>query len=509
MQRDIIWQVGQRFVAGFEGTTVPEELKKLIRENKVGNFILFRRNVQSREQLSALCAELQALALEATGLPALIAIDQEGGTVTRLPNDCAIVPTAMALAATGKPENAYDAGVITGRELMAMGVNFNFAPVMDVNSNPANPVIGARSYGDDPHLVAAFGSSMIRGLQHSGVLSCAKHFPGHGDTAVDSHLGLPQVDKTLDELEACELIPFRAAVDAGVSSIMTTHILFPNIEKENIPATMSETIIQGVLREKLGYDGLVVSDCMMMDAIAKFYGTVEGSVTACNAGVDLICICHDPALTARACEALVEQHDPERMDAAIRRIVAAKEALLAQAAPELSVVGCAEHRAVNERQRRESITHVGAPLPALGEKPFFVGCFPFVASLVITPVERDVCFPDWMQEQFGGTSLVTDIDPRPAEIAQAVEAAKDASCIVLCTFNGHMKPGQLVLLRELAALGKPMIACAMRDPYDLMHLPKGVSGLISYEYSIDTLRVLRDVFAGELVPQGKISVKLK
>lgn len=508
MTRDIIWQAGQRFVAGFEGTKVPDDIKKLVREHKVGNVILFRRNVESRQQLKRLCADLQELIRQETGLPALIAIDQEGGTMSRLPEDCAVAAAAMALSAAGEPEYARQAGEITGRELAAMGVNFNLAPVMDVNSNPANPVIGARSYGDVPETVAAYGVEMIRGLQSAGVMSCAKHFPGHGDTAVDSHLDLPCVDKTLAELEKCELIPFQAAVEAGVSAIMTTHILFPQIEKQRLPATMSRTIMQEVLRKRLGYKGLIISDCMMMDAIARFYGTVEGSVTACNAGVDLICICHDPELTGRACQALVEQGDPAMMEAAVQRIVAAKEALMQAQETGLDCVGSAAHRRVNEQHRRLSITPVGAPLPSLGEKPYFVGSHAFVASMAITPVERSVCFPTWMHKELGGSCRVTDIDPVEGEIAQAVAEAREASTIVLCTFNAHMKPGQQRLLRALAALNKPMIVCAMRDPYDLMNLPAHISGLVSYEYSMDTLRILREVLTGRFAPVGRLPVRL-
>lgn len=506
MIRDLAWKTGQRFIAGFEGTTVPQELRRLVKEHKAGNFILFKRNVENRVQLRSLCDELQKLAMEETGLPAFIAIDQEGGCVSRLPDDCAIVPTAMALAATGDPQNAYDAGAITAKELRALGVNFNLAPVMDVNSNPLNPVIGARSYSDDPAIVSAFGSAMIKGLEAGGVMSCAKHFPGHGDTAVDSHLGLPKVEKTMEELEACELIPFRAAMEAGVSAIMTTHILFPELEKEELPATMSKAIMQDVLRGRLGYDGLIVSDCMMMDAIAKYYGTVEGTLAACNAGVDMICICHDPALTGQACEEVLRSGDPAMTDAAAERIIAAKERLME--CGDLAMVGCEAHRQRNREMRAQSITHVGAELPELGEKPFFVGCFPFVPSLVASPIERSVCFPEWMHKQFGGSCMVTEVQPDAGQIAQACEAAKDAGCIVLCTFNAHMKQQQLALMRALAELGKPMVVCTMRDPYDLMELPKGVSGLLAYEYSIDALEALRPVLAGEKAAVGKLSVRL-
>lgn len=506
MNRDIVWKTGQRFMAGFEGTTVPENLRKLVKEHKVGNFILFKRNVENRQQLRALCDELQALAMAETGLPAFITIDQEGGCVSRLPQDCAVTPTAMALAATGDPQNAYDAGLITGRELNALGVNFNLAPVMDVNSNPLNPVIGARSYGDEPETVCRFGSAMTRGLQQGGVMSCAKHFPGHGDTAVDSHLGLPKVDKTLEELEACELIPFRAAIEAGVSSIMTTHILFPQIEKDNVPATMSKTIMQGVLRQRLGYQGLIISDCMMMQAIARFYGTVPGALAACNAGVDLICICHDPALTAQACDEVSAHGDPAMTDAAVERIIAAKEKLSAPG--DISVAGCEEHRRRNRDMRAASITRVGAPVPALGADPFFVGCPPFAASLVANPEECSDCFPLWMQKALGGSCMVTDMAPDAAQIAAACKAAEAASSIVLCTFNAHMKLEQLALMKALAGLGKPMTVCALRDPYDLTHLPDGACGLLAYEYSAETLEALKPVLAGEAEAAGKLSVKL-
>lgn len=198
--------------------------------------------------------------------------------VSRLGADAAVVPSAMCVSATGEPRNAYLAGLITGRELSALGVNFDLAPVMDVNSNPHNPVIGVRSYGDAPETVSRYGVEMIRGLTEGGVLSCAKHFPGHGDTALDSHLSLPRVDKTLEELESCELAPFRAAIEAGVPAVMTTHILFPELEPDGVPATMSRRIITGILKERMGFKGLVVSDCMMMQAIQTYYGTVNGIV---------------------------------------------------------------------------------------------------------------------------------------------------------------------------------------------------------------------------------------
>ena len=277
---DLREQIGQRLVTGFPGTELTEDFRRMVREYKISNVILFRENITDCAQLKQLCGEIQALVRRETGHGAFITADQEGGLVTRLPGDAVNVPGAMAIAATGDPENAYRAGLLTGRELRALGVNFDLAPSVDVNSNPENPVIGARSYGDTPQEVSRYANRMIRGLLDGGVLCSAKHFPGHGDTDTDSHLALPCVDKSMEELERTELLPFREAVRAGVPAVMTTHILFPQLEPEHLPATMSRRIMTGLLREQMGFDGLIVSDCMEMRAIKDHFGTVNGVVAA-------------------------------------------------------------------------------------------------------------------------------------------------------------------------------------------------------------------------------------
>lgn len=506
--------VGQRMLVGFPGTTIPDSLKEVVKKYKVGNFILFSENVVDRAQMQNLCAELQGLALEYTGKPALIAADQEGGIVNRLPKECAIAPTALAVSATQNPGNAYVAGKITGTELRALGVNFDLAPVLDINSNPHNPVIGARSYGDTPEKVCEYALPMIHGLNDAGVFSCAKHFPGHGDTAVDSHLGLPRVDKTLEELEACELIPFREAIRAGVSSIMTTHILFPQLDASGVPATMSRAIITGLLREKLGFDGLICTDCMMMQAIATFYGTVKGCVSACQAGVDLLCISHDPVLAGEVCEALYAALESGELNEnecckSVERIGKLKDQLPHMPVPAFELAGCdAFHQTINAI-RAAGVTHMGAPVPALGDHPYFTGCYPFQPTLASSPVNRSLCFAEWMQQKLGGTCLTTSIDPDDEEIAKSVAAAEGCSCIVLGTYNGHIKRGQMKLMAALASLGKPMVVAALRNPYDLADLPEGVCGLIGYEYNVHSLTNIAAVLTGTLVPTGKLDLKLQ
>lgn len=314
MEMTVKQMLGQKLFFGFYGTELSEEFKALIREYQIGNVILFLRNVESADQLRRLCVQIQEFIREVTGYPAFIVIDQEGGVVTRLPAAAVTVPGAMAVAATGDPDNARIGAEITVRQLRGLGANFNMAPVLDVNTNPANPVIGVRSFGDDPMNVARYGEAAVRAYQDTCIFCCGKHFPGHGDTSVDSHLGLPVIDKTVEELEQAELIPFRRCIEAGIPAIMSSHILFPKIEKDNIPGTMSRTIITDLLKKRLGFRGLVFSDCMEMAAIQKYYGTAQGTVAAFKAGVDLAGLSSTIGLMRDTAKAVNEAADRGELD---------------------------------------------------------------------------------------------------------------------------------------------------------------------------------------------------
>ncbi|MEG0493287.1 MAG: beta-N-acetylhexosaminidase [Clostridia bacterium] len=510
-------KIGQRLVVGFPAFKLTEEYRALVRDYKVANVILFAENIESAEQLRALCAEIQTLVQKETGHPAFITIDQEGGVVSRLSERfAAVVPSAMAIAATGDPHNAYLAGKITGTELAALGVNFDLAPDMDVNSNPQNPVIGVRSYGDTPQTVCAYGTEMIRGLQEGGVLATAKHFPGHGDTAVDSHLSLPMVDKSEAELEALELLPFRAAIEAGVAAIMTTHILFPQIEKENVPATMSRTLMTGLLRQKLGFRGLIVSDCMMMNAIQGYYGTVNGCVAAVKAGVDLVFTSHSVDFAREACDALMRQAESgelsmEELDASALRILHYKHMVDALPRPPLALVGCDAHREFVRKAMEQAVTQVSnplAPCPPLGANPLFLGCYPFRPTLASSPEMKELSFPLFLAQHLGGEGLPTPTDPTQEEISALVQKAQGHSSIVLGTYNGHIKQGQLALAQALAQTGLPLVCVALRNPYDLRNLPKSVYTLAVFEYDRNSLIAVADVLSGKLIPTGKLSVTL-
>ena len=508
---------GQHMFAGFSGLEIPEDFARAVREDKIGNVILFAHNVGTPKDLARLCAQLQSLVKEATGFPAFIAIDQEGGVVSRLGEDCTIVPSAMGIAATGDPGNAYTAGLVTARELRAMGVNFNLAPVADVNCNPENPVIGVRSYGENPAQAARFATAMMQGLTDGGVLSCAKHFPGHGDTAVDSHVGLPMVDKSLETLRKTELVPFQALIDAGVPGVMSTHILFPQLEKGKVPATMSREIMTGLLKENMGFCGLVLSDCMMMGAIRDYYGTVEGVAQAVKAGVDLVFVSHDAALAAQAVRRVMEKLQEgtlsrKELQASTEKILKFKAALLPPDADGLRQVGSKEHRQQIDRLYEQSLTAVNLPLgglPEIGNNPLFIGCLPYVPTQASSPNRLIKGFQETLQGRFGGDAVEMTENPDGEEIRRIVLQVTGHSCVVAGVYNAHLRRGQLNLVNALAAAGIPLIVVALRNPYDLASLPEGVSGIAAWAYNAASFHAVMKLLGGEITASGTLPVRLK
>lgn len=491
--------LGQKLVFGFHGTQLTEEFKALIRRYKIGNVILFLRNVESASQLRQLCSEIQTLIREETGYPAFIIIDQEGGMVSRLSEDAVDVPGAMALAATGDPENARLASKITIRQLRGLGANFNMAPVLDVNSNPANPVIGVRSFGDDPEQVAAFGCASIAPYENSGVLCCVKHFPGHGDTAVDSHLGLPRVDKTEEELEQLELIPFRRAIAAGAPAVMMSHVLFPNIADDQLPCTMSRRMVTDLLRNKLGFRGLILTDCMEMLAIQNHYGTPQGVVAAIRAGVDLAEISSRMDLEEASAKVVNEaaargELNLQEIQESVERILKFKQQLFT--APDAALCNLQRDRQAAWNMSRQAVSQVGGNPFLADEKTFFCGCADYRVSGAANEEGRKATFPEFMAQHFGARCLVTSKDPTEEEIQEVVRQAAGAEKIVLGTCNGHLFAGQQQLAAALSRLQKPMAVVALRNPYDLSGLPETVWKLCSYDYDAPALAGVAEVLSG-------------
>lgn len=503
--------LGQKIILGFHGLEMPEDFKSFIREYQIGNVILFQRNVQSAAQLRKLCTEIREVILDACGYLPFIVIDQEGGMVSRIPDDAVNIPSAMALGATEDPANGKCAAEITARQLRGLGPNFTMAPVLDVNTNAGNPVIGARSYGDDPEKVAQFGEAVVRGYADSGIYCCGKHFPGHGDTSVDSHIGLPCVEKTVEELEQTELIPFRRAIEAGIPAIMSSHILFPKIESRKIPGTMSRKMITGLLKERLGFRGLVFSDCLEMQAIQKYYGTSEGMAEAFKAGIDLAEISSTFSLEQDAVRYVNEaaergEFDLEEMEASAEKIIAYKKKLENDPMiPELC--NRTEDRAASSQMARQAVScYSGTPFEVT-ERTFFCGCADYRTTEAANQIACVAPFAEYMQQRIGGAAFVTEKDPQAEQIQKTVSEAEKWDRIVFATCNAHLFRGQLELAEALAGLGKPMMIVATRNPYDLPLLPQCQCLISAFDYTADSFDALIEVFRGGKM-NGKIPVKL-
>lgn len=507
-------EIGQHFIVGLDSTKLTSELEQFLAEYKIGNIILFQRNVKSIEQLRRLCSDIQKCVRRHTGHGALISIDQEGGTVIRLGSDSANIPGAMAIAAAGGPELARRAGRITGRQLRSVGVNFDFAPDMDVNCNPDNPVIGVRSYGETPEQVIAYGTEMIRGLQENGVLACAKHFPGHGDTNMDSHLSLPRVTKPAQQLERMELPPFAKAVEAGVAGIMTAHIIFPELEPEEIPATMSRRIITGLLRDRMGYDGLIVTDCMEMAAISSYYGTACGAAAALRAGADLILVSHTAEKAKEAIRAVEEavrsgSIPQEELQKSTERILRLKTQY--QIGREIPAYDNAGDLAEADGMLRQAIAGYRLPegnVPAIGSNPLFVSGQSYRATIVNNEEHRKLSFARRMAESYGGDSYILPQAPSESEIGELFAAAERHSALVLGSFNGHLHKEQRELLRRLGQVKAPVLVVAFGLPYDLQDAAAGIPGLAAWEYSDRSIDAVLAILKGEGRAAGRIPVRL-
>ncbi len=507
-------KIGQRLFIGFEGQTITETLKELICEYRIGNIILFRQNVENKYQLKKLCDDIQQLVQQELGILALISIDQEGGMVTRLSPDCSNVPGAMAISATGNKQYAYQAGLLTAKELVAMGVNFNLAPNMDINNNHQNPVIGIRSYGDTAKQVSEYGLEMIKGLTDGGVISCVKHFPGHGNTITDSHLGLPTIDFDYEQIETCELVPFKSAIDAGVPSVMMAHISYPKIEKENIPATFSKVFIQEILRKRLGFKGLIISDCMEMQAIRTNYGTPNGILRSIKAGID-IAFCSHTAELAKQTVLLIEQAvengeiTEDMLDENLNRIIDIKQRYLEKNHDtSLDTVGCEQHTGLVSEILEKSICLYQDEKFELGNKPFFVACEPYNAT-GITNVSKDyVSFSKELSETFSGEYIINSSNPDETEIAEILSKVSNASSVVFGSYQAHLNSGQIALADRLSSIGVPMLCVALRNPYDVLHMPRPAKKIVVFEYTKKSIKAIEKVINGQLIPSGILPINI-
>lgn len=518
-------KVGQMFIVGFEQsgierTELNSQVKSLIRDYHVGGVILFERNIESPEQVGYLTNLLQRYSLSISlGIPLVISIDQEGGPVTRFKEGVTKFPGNMALGASRDPSLAYAAAQITGKELRAMGINMNMAPVLDVNNNPANPVIGIRSFAEDPELTAAFAVSTIQGYRAGHVLSVGKHFPGHGDTSVDSHVDLPMVPHERKRLDGVELVPFRAAIAEGIDVIMTAHVTFPAIDPTpGLPATLSKPVLTGLLRQELGYTGVIMTDDMEMGAIADHFGTEEAAIRAVDAGADMILISHTFSVQRKSIEAVIEavksgDLSEARIDQSVRRILTMKAGKMDQSSivahpvvdPQAieERVGTQKSREKAEEIAEKAVTLVkddGRHLPLSPQKESRI--------LIVSPIKTEELDKNLREQGFQTKVSLIQSNPNREEIEGILNQAADFDAIIVGTSRAQQNQGQAELVKELQKTGKALIVLGLNTPYDLSIFPSISTYLSLYSTTPASFKAAANAITGKIPLSGRLPVSV-
>lgn len=510
-------KAAQMVMIDIPGLELSAETRAHLGRHPFNGVILFAKNVRDRQQVVRLVEDIRA----ACAHQPLLTVDQEGGLVDRFRfSDMSLTPGNMALSATGDTECTRQAHRIMGAELKALGIDLDFAPCLDVNNNPLNPIIGVRSFGEDPHLVARHGKAAIEGLREGGVGSTAKHFPGHGDTSLDSHIALPTVTKSREELEAIELVPFRAAVEAQVDAIMTAHMTFPALDpRPGIPATLSHPTLTGLLREEMGYQGVIFTDSMAMQAVADHFGVAEGAVLSVEAGADVVLACgtfEDQVTTVQALVDAVRSGrlTEARLDESVRRIFALKSRY--HNAPEARPsYDAAAHRKTMQAIVERTITVVRNDLDLVPLRPEQAG-----KVLVLTPDLLPVTPLGEMESTESLTKHLQlpglEIEERMYHVAptgpparELIEAAAGAGTVVMAIYARN-RLSDLVreLVAGIAGANPRVILVSLSSPYLLNDVPAVPAYVVSYNYTPLSLTALGQVLCGQLEATGTLPVNL-
>ncbi|MFD7369578.1 glycoside hydrolase family 3 protein [Nocardiopsis alba] len=489
-EMDLDDKIGQLLVLSAQGTTA-EENASLIETHRPGGLIYFDANLDDAEQIARMSAGVQEIAAEqGQGVPLFLGIDQEQGRVVRMPVGT-LFPDAMAVGATGDTELAALRAATTANELTAVGINLNYAPDADVNTDPNNPVIGIRSFGSDPDAVAEMVLAEADAYAENGVVPVAKHFPGHGDTDVDSHSGLPVIDLPRDRWEAEHLPPFRAAVEAGIDSIMTAHVLMPGLESDEDPdpATLSPTLIDGILRDELGYDGVVTTDALNMDGVRQRHSDGEVAVRVIEAGVDQLLMPPNPEEAVAAIHEAVESGriDEERIDRSVLRVLTLKEKRgILEAEP---VDPAAATSAMEDPDHAEAAQRVAD------------------ASVTLLRNENDL-LPLAAGTDVRVTGTGADrIAPALADAGMNVVESGEA-VLVVGTSGARSSEEQRSLVASGQAQGTPVVVVSQDGPYDLEAFPD-VEGYLALYSAVEVSRVAAArVISGQVEPTGTLPVDI-
>lgn len=534
-------KVGQLFVMRVYGhsATAPDQAdidanlaeigvrtaEELIAKYRVGGIIYFAwaHNTRDPHQIAGLSNGIQRASLaQPRGLPVLISTDQEHGIVARVGKPATLFPGAMALGAGRSRADARTVGALSGAELRAIGIRQDYSTDADVNVNPANPVIGVRSFGADPDAVAGLVAAEVKGYQSSAVAATAKHFPGHGDTAVDSHFGFPVITHTRDVWEKLDAVPFRAAIRAGIDSIMTAHIMVPALDDAGDPATLSHPILTGILRGELGYDGVVVTDALGMEGVRTKYGDDRVPVLALKAGVDQLLNPPDLHVAWNAVLDAVRGGEltEERLDESILRVLRLKAKLGLLRDPYVEdaavdrVVGTRAHLKEADRiaERTTTLLVNKEKLLPLSRrrtpKVLVVGADPASPSLSDGPPTA-VLAGALTELGFTATALSTGTAPTAAKITEAVTAAGGTDAVVVATYNVTATSSQKTLVERLVATGVPVVALSVRNPYDVAQLPGVGACVAAYSWIDVEVRAAARVIAGRVEPRGKLPVAVQ
>ncbi|GJJ13093.1 hypothetical protein Clacol_007343 [Clathrus columnatus] len=534
-------EIGQHFVLGFPGLDVTPGIVSLIQEYYVGAIIIMKRNVQDVRQLRTLIAKLQSAAREAGhDAPLLIGIDQENGLVSAFSRDTPLggtqFPGPMALAATDDPVLVEKVYAATASEMRLCGINWDYAPVCDINSEPKNPVI-------DPSKVSELAAAAAKGLTSQGIAPSPKHFPGHGDTHIDSHLGLPRIMKTIDELEHIELVPFKHLINNGVATVMTGHMALPLISGDDKPCSLSRVITHNLLREKLGYNGVVVTDCLEMDAIVKTYGTEDGAVEALKAGADIVMICHRfekqiGAIKAVYSAFLSDGLSKEDLTASGKRIQYLKERYVGSwddvIVPDIDIPAFEKQQYVNKSVQQEAYlrgvvvlqdtSHI-LPLPkAPGSIVLFT---PIIETLnrAIDDPESAFRTPDGTLKNIAGPSYLLFAKAileksQTSSVQHVVYGPHDnpsfdlpaTTTIIFATRQADQSSWQLKYLSSFLQTlhaKQPIIVLATLTPYEVLSPIAGMGAayMCTFEYTAEALQSAASIIFGESSPHGVLPVK--
>ncbi|SHH56437.1 beta-N-acetylhexosaminidase [Massilia sp. CF038] len=488
-------KIGQLFMVGFDALEPDAHITRLITEQRIGGVILFRRNVHTPAQVAALCRSLQEINARVSDEPLLISLDQEGGMVMRIEQGVTPIPAAMAFQQAGSERDCETLNFVSGDEMRQLGINMLLAPVLDVNNNRLNPVIGVRAYGEDADTVVRYGLAAMRGQKSAGVIVTAKHFPGHGDTATDTHYDTASVPHGLERLREVELRPFAAAIEQGVDAIMTAHVSFPAIEPDtSVPATLSKNVLTGLLRGEMGYQGVIISDCLEMAAISEGIGIPAGAIATLQAGADIVLISHREAQQHAAIDAVIAAVGngtiaPALIDAAAARVRALKQANAVQGWRALDVHPAGLMKpgslALAAQVQQAALRVEGSFRPLDRTLPVTLVTVEVRSRSEIDEVAnsrnkdaRSTMLPALQEAGLDVREIAISAEAGQEEVDAALAFTQGAAQIVVQTYNAMLVGGQRRLLEAMPA--ERLWVVAGRLPYDLDLAPQAQGRLAAY-----------------------------